>query len=173
MARTIFFILFIISFFIGCKSDQKTSTEKGYLRWVGDINFDSSLDDTEFTICNSQDSIIQYFSTRKGAQYVGEKSSVIQHFKTNYEPIKGKNQNGLIRIRFIVNCEGRAGRFRVLQADANFKETKFDDKITTQLLDLTKAIEEWVVLHHDDKVFDYYYYLIFKIVDGQITEILP
>jgi hypothetical protein len=66
--------------------------------------------------------ILQYFNLGKGPVYSGEKSKILNTFKSKYQPITDKNQNGLIRIRFIVNCEGKAGRFRVLQSDYNYQE---------------------------------------------------
>ena len=84
-----------------------------------------------------------------------------------------KNQNGLIRIRFIVNCEGKAGRFRVLQSDYSYKEKEFNKEIVSQLLSITKQINNWEVLYKQENAVDYYMYLIFKITDGQLTEILP
>jgi len=164
----------IIIFFISCKSDKRTNNEKEYLRHVGDIKHDSLADNTNFKICNGDDYVFQYFNLGDGPVYAGEKPSLIKTFKTKYKPVLGGNQNGLIRIRFIVNCEGHAGRFRDLQSDSNFNETEFDDKIVSQLMEITEGIEAWKILYSDDnKPVDYYYYLIFKITNGQISEILP
>lgn len=165
-------ICFGLSFF-GCTS-KKAVHQLRYSRWVGDIALDASIDkNTSFEICNGEDNILQYFNLGEGPVYIEEKPKLINTFKTKYKPVSGKNQNGLIRIRFIVNCEGQAGRFRILQADTNFKETQFNRKIITQLTTITKEIENWVILYEDQQAVDYYYYLIFRITDGQITEILP
>ncbi len=158
---------------MGCAHQNTTSTEKKPLRWVGDIEHDATIDEEEFLVCNGDSKVLQYFNLGQGPVYAGEKPSLVKAFETKYVPIKSKDQNGLIRIRFIVNCEGKAGRFRVLQSDLDYQETKFDKRITAQLLQITKDIKEWVVLYKNDKPIDYYYYLIFKIIDGQITEILP
>tara|TARA_R110002020_G_scaffold444853_1_gene656494 strand:- start:2053 stop:2316 length:264 start_codon:yes stop_codon:yes gene_type:complete len=87
--------------------------------------------------------------------------------------LSDSDQNGFIRLRFIVNCEGKTGRFRVLQSDENFEEMEFDNKIVNQLVTITKGIEKWGIFYRQDDPIDYYMYLIFKIKDGQLTEILP
>jgi hypothetical protein len=94
-------------------------------------------------------------------------------FKSSYKPVEGKDQNGFIRIRFIVNCKGEAGRFRIIQSNLNFQNTEFDTKITTQLLDITRGINQWEILKRNGTPIDYYMYLILKIDNGEISEILP
>lgn len=61
----------------------------------------------------------------------------------------------------------------MLQSDKDFEEIEFDNRITSQLLEITKGIENWEVLDINDVSADYYMYLIFKINNGQLTEILP
>lgn len=173
MAKNVILVL-IICFFISCKSDKMANYQKEYLRHVGDIELDSLKDNNNFKTCNGDDKVFQYFNLGNGPVYVGEKSALLRTFQTKYKPVLNKNQNGLIRIRFIVNCEGQAGRFRVLQSDSNFNETKFDEKIVSQLTEITKGIKDWVILYNkNDNPIDYYFYLVFKIDDGKILEILP
>lgn len=156
-----------------CQTEKKSAEKQEYLRWVGDIGQNDQIDELDFKVCNGDDKIFQYFNLGKGPVYSGEKSKVLNTFKSKYKPITGKNENGLIRIRFIVNCEGKAGRFRVLQSDYDYQETEFDEEIVSQLLNLTKGIDKWEVLHRNEVPVDYYMYLIFKITDGQLVEILP
>ncbi len=156
-----------------CQTEKKDSEKKEYLRWVGDIEQNDKIDETEFKVCNGDANILQYFNLGKGPIYSGEKSKILNTFKTKYQPISDKNQNGLIRIRFIVNCKGNAGRFRVLQSDYDYQEKEFDNEIVSQFLNITKGIDNWVVLERDEVPVDYYMYLIFKITDGELIEILP
>ena len=165
-------ILVISILTISCNI-KSGSNKTEYLRWVGDIKYNPLKDNDGFTICNADDKVLQYFNLGKGPIYKDEKPALLKVFKDKYNPVRGKNQSGLIRIRFIVNCKGHAGRFRVLQSDLNFKETEFDKKIISQLTEITEEIDKWVILQRDGQPVDYYYYLIFKIIDGKITEILP
>jgi hypothetical protein len=60
-----------------------------------------------------------------------------------------------------------------LQSDYNYQEKNFNKEIVSQLLNITKEIENWEAFKRNEVPVDYYMYLIFKITDGQLTEILP
>jgi len=171
MKKSLIAIYFLI--LSSCQSEKKIEGKQEYLRWVGDIEQNDQIDKLEFKVCNGEDKIFQYFNLGEGPVYSGEKSSILNVFKSRYKPLIDKEQNGLIRIRFVVNCEGKAGRFRVLQSDYNYQEIQFDEKIITQLADITKGIKKWKVLYRSQVPVDYYMYLIFKVTNGQLTEILP
>jgi len=79
----------------------------------------------------------------------------------------------LIRIRFIVNCAGDTGRFRILGMDKDYKQKEFSPSITDQILSITKSLTGWKTKTSNGETYDYYQYLIFKIDKGQIKEILP
>ena len=161
--------------FIVCLSAcNETQTKEQYLRWVGDIEQDEEVDDPNFTICNGEEYIKQYFNLSGGPQYLGEKPVVERLFAENYQIEEIKDQSGWLRIRFIVNCEGKAGRYRLLEADQDYKSFKFNKEISARLLELTKSIESWPIQYtRNEKPIDYYYYLTFKLKDGQIQEIIP
>jgi hypothetical protein len=164
--------LLFLFFNISCQSTKDVNTTNKYLRHVGDIEKNED-DDPNFKLCMGDENVIQYFNLGKGPTYLGEKSAILKTFKRNYNPIVNKNQDGLIRIRFIVNCKGEAGRFRVMESDNEYNEFIFDEKIVSQLLDITKSIAYWEIFQYREKDTDYYLYLIFKLADGQIKEILP
>ncbi|RXR30100.1 hypothetical protein EQG68_11760 [Flavobacterium piscinae] len=167
-----FLFLLLLSFTFSCHCNRDIHQPK-YLRWVGDIEYNDKLDNSNFKICNGEENVLQYFSTAEGPVYFGEKSVLLEIFKTKYSPKYDSSQNGLIRIRFIVNCEGKADRFRMIQSNFDYEEFEFNTKITTQLLVITRSIEKWEVLYQDNVPVDYYKYLIFKIKNGQIDQILP
>lgn len=139
---------------------------------VGDIAFDKSIDSPDFMPCN-ENFIGQYFFTPIENDVRKTRFKIDSFFFVNYKNIPLKKESGLIRIRFIVNCKGEAGRFRMLQADTMFKEKKFDTRITKQLMQLIKKIDFWEISKAGKSRFDYYYYLIFKIENGSLKEILP
>ena len=143
-----------------------------YLRWVGDSEFNAAQDDPQFEVCNGDENIRQYFNFSKGLQYRGEKPELVQHFMEAYKAPES-NQSGWIRIRFVVNCKGETGRFRVMGANKNYEPMDFDQAITGQLLDLTRALANWGLQPDETNPGDYYQYLIFKIEAGRLIEILP
>jgi hypothetical protein len=170
MKTSHFTITIVLFFLFTCQSNNDV---KSYLRWVGDIEYDDQKDDPNFNVCNGENNVLQYFNLEKGPVYFGEKTEINNTYMSQFKPIEDKTQNGLIRIRFVINCEGKASRFRVLQSNDNYHQIEFDKRIISQLLDITKTIEQWEVLYREENPMDYYMYLIFKITDGQLTEILP
>jgi len=167
----IFYILPFLLFCCGTKTEGPE--ENQYLRWVDDIPFDPSRDSQEFKICHGEDSVLQYFNNGLGLEYEGEKYAIKRAFKEHYDEEIVKKENGLIRIRFIVNCNGETGRFRLIAMDENYNKKEFDSSITNQILQISKDLNGWQPMVIGDLTGDYYQYLIFKIEQGRVTKILP
>jgi hypothetical protein len=55
----------------------------------------------------------------------------------------------------------------------NYEEKVFDKSITEQLMSISKYLKGWKGKKYREKEIDYYQYLIFKIENGQLKEILP
>ena len=164
--------LFLIVLVAACITESSTSSKQGYLRWVGDIEFNPALDDPDFLLCHGDSSVVQYFNFGQGLQYEGEKKAIVEEFSNKYKPV-ASDDSGLVRIRFIVNCKGETDRFRMIAMNNEFEEKKFDARITHQLLSITKELSGWKILPGEEDAKDYYQYLIFKIESGKITEIMP
>ena len=154
----------IILLFRNCHLEKKINN---YADHIGEIDFKKNIDDTNFILCDST-KVKQYYTGGYGFLYDGEKFELNKIFFEKYKNVNIKNQSGLIRIQFIVNCNGETDQFRLISIDENYKEKKFDKKITSQLLMITKELKGWI-----PKNIDYYQYLIFKIENGKLIEILP
>lgn len=170
----IFYLSFLFFYLISCAQESNSFKNEYPPRHIGDIEFDPKLDNPDFKLCN-EEKIYQYFNIGQSILYNGEKIALEKEFFEKYKPEIAKSESGLVRIRFIVNCKGETGRFRILGADENYKEKEFDKSITSQLLQITKELNNWGRLFDQEKQegWDYYQYLIFKIEDGQIVKILP
>ncbi|MBK7232081.1 MAG: hypothetical protein IPH93_07410 [Saprospiraceae bacterium] len=142
-------------------------------RWVDDISTDSKLDDPDFKICNQEDQIIQYFNNGQGMEYIGGKYKLDSFFYSNYKFVLNSKESGLIRIRFVVNCKGGTGRFRMIASDNQYKEKVFDPAISQQLISISKKLDGWIPKQWKNTNVDYYQYLIFKIENGKLVQILP
>lgn len=167
------FILLILALCLigSCKLSNDTAV-KDYLGHVGDTVFDPKVDDDGFKVCH-EDMVLQYYNFSNAIQYEGEKYAIEQAFKKNYKLDKISGENGFVSIRFIVNCEGDTGWFRVEQVDEAYEYKTFDESIIRTLLEITKSLDGWKKGEARDYVYDYYQYLTFKIEDGWITEITP
>lgn len=165
-------LVFVTALLLACAAETDSEPESKYMRWVGDSAYDDAIDDSTFQICYYEHQVKQYFNFSEGFKYEGEKSALEETVHNSYVPIEIE-QSGWIRIRFVVNCKGETGRFRITQSDTNYKETVFDSAITDQLLSITKSLDGWMKLPTDEDPQDYYLYLIFKIDNGSIIEIMP
>ena len=138
---------------------------------VGDIAFDENLDDPSFVVCN-EDRIFQYYSV--GTHYIGERKAM-REFIFNYlkdKELDLSSQSGYITFRFIVNCKGKAGRYRYKTVDKNFSATIFRENEIEKMKNAVKELNNWNVgvLKNGRKV-DSYYQINIKIVDGVIIDI--
>lgn len=174
--KSLNFLLFPLILF-ACKGQEVAETQKvqkeQYLRWVDDIAYDASQDDSTFTLCDAEHRVIQYFNDTKGLLYQGGKPAIDSAFAQNYRSKSSWDDNGLVRIRFIINCTGKTDRFRLLAMDYNYQPIEFPTRVTDQLMEITQNLDGWKTKSLKDTPVDYYQYLIFKIQNGKIINILP
>lgn len=138
--------------------------------YVGDLPPDN--DDKNFQVCHDG-FIIEYFNNGMGLEYKREKHAIDSQFKRNFIPQNLPGESGLIRIRFVVNCKGKAGRFSLLCMDENYNTRIFNSFITDQLLEITRNLHGWKAKTFNKMNVDYYQYLIFRMQNGNISEIMP
>lgn len=158
--------------FAACSTTRKKMVPNApYPNQVGDIAADSLLDDPTFRACR-ESNIPQYYNIKSG--YEGEKPAIERYFKQSFRKDKAfEHENGYITIRFVVNCNGQTGRFRVQEMGRDYRPKKFPAPLTAQLLQLTKAMDGWLPGMSNSIPYDYYQYLTFTIVNGDIERITP
>ncbi len=167
--KNIFYILFLLPILFSCQSEK---TQTVYPNQVGDIVFDKDQDDSNFKRCMDKDYGIQYYNDSEGFQYTGEKIAIIRELeKLNLS--SSKKTNGYVTIRFVVNCEGKTGLFRVQQMNENYQEQNNDKDFLEKLLNFTKSLNGWIIKEIQGRKLDYYQYLTYKIENGKVSEILP
>ena len=139
---------------------------------VGDIDLKRAYDDSGFEICGRQRNIRQYYNFGKGLEYQGDRKALQEEIKSKYTT-PHVSQSGWIRIRFVVNCKGETGGFEILESNEDFEPFSFDSAITDQLMNITKSLAGWKILPSLENSKDYYQYVLYKIRDGEIIEIMP
>lgn len=169
--KNLLFLLFLLPLLSNCQT-EKASVSK-YPAQVGDILFDKRTDDPDFKRCIPENKYAyQYYNDSKGFQYKGEKLAIIEKLAKTDLTADGKF-NGYIVVRFLVNCEGKTGLFRVKQIDSEYHEVNQDNQLKDKLLSFTKSLNAWIPKEIEGKKIDYYQYINYKIVDGKVSEILP
>jgi len=166
---TALFFLFLLSCFAAC-SQNSTDVQK-FPEQVGDITFDAAIDDPAFTVCNPK-VVFQYYNT--GSYYKDHKKEIAQYFTSRYvRPADTLYQTGYLTIRFIINCKGETGRFRMYELDGNYQPFHFNQKIGEQLMALAKQVKGWQPALYKEKTYDSYQYITFRIRNGNIITITP
>lgn len=166
--------LLIFAFFIPLMSlsQEKQVSKPGYPNYVGDIEFNPETDKQDFEL-SSVKQIFQYFNNGGGLEYEGEKLAIEREFAGKYKSEIIEDQTGVIRINFVVNYKCETDRFRLISMDGKYNEKLFAQSITTQLMSITKSLKGWKAKKINGNSIDYYQYLIFRIENGQLKEILP
>lgn len=134
---------------------------------VGDLSFNKEIDNSTFKICDEK-RITQYYSTK--SNYQGGKKAIKKELWKTTEQLTFKN-SGFITFRFIINCNGEIGRFRVKTIDSELKENSFDSQKIKILQTSINKLQKWNTGTWKDKTLDSYFVLNFKIEQGKITDI--
>jgi hypothetical protein len=136
---------------------------------VGDIVFDARTDDPKFQLCDPNH-VFQGFQlkTKMDETSIMVANELRARFKSRDS---WKNENGIMRVRFLVNCSGIADRFRVLGLDFDLKEKQFNDELSAHVISISKGIP-WPARRARDQTVDYYHYFSIHIVNGELTDIV-
>jgi hypothetical protein len=151
------------------------SCSRNEFKNVGDIPFDSEIDDNNFELCD-EDNIKQYYvrnSSDTPPNYQGEKRGLENTILEKYSFPKSERENGYVTIRFFVNCKGLVGRLRIEEMSFAYEKRSFDKKLTNQLLRIVQNLNHWAPRKDGSTSYDFYQYITFKLDNGQISKILP
>ena len=152
---------------------QAAITRDTFSPQVGDTRYNAQLDDSAFHLCRP-DLSLQYYNTR--SWFKDHKRDIEQYFRDRYKAPQGSyagKQTGWLTIRFIINCEGRTGWFRLSGINNEYQPFRFSKKVSAQLLTLTKTLKGWQPAAYKNKTYDSYQYITFKLKKGAIECILP
>ncbi|MEM8525490.1 MAG: hypothetical protein AAGG68_12690 [Bacteroidota bacterium] len=131
----------------------------------------------DYKVCHHHINEYYYRATDNGRRvyYDGGLRAILAEAKSKYVvPKNAAGQTGWIRIRFVINCEGQLGRFRIQEIDSEAQLTQFNPEITTQLFKIVQELEGYHPrLEEENRTLDDYKHITFKLKDGEIIEILP
>jgi len=143
---------------------------------TGDLKPNQRCVPSGFQLCNT-------FLVPTEAKYMyaeykrGRLGAIRRIVAREFQPMAEAKQSGLVRFRFVVNCEGKAGMFEMMTLDENYERCQFDPRITDQLRRICQEkITDWEPgkgTGTDKTIYDTSCLLTFRLKDGQITEIFP
>jgi hypothetical protein len=150
--------------------EKRSAHGKKRVAWI-----DPSLtldDHTDFKLCHGEDLIYDYYNSGGLAQHGESKKEMVRNLMAQIDRKKLFDESGFLAFRFVVNCEGKAGRFITEETDLDFGRKKFNPQTVAHLYQLVYALQDWkpVVVGESR---DAYFYLTFKMNHGEVTDILP
>ncbi|MGU3376778.1 hypothetical protein [Chryseobacterium sp. M5A1_1a] len=172
MIKAVYLFTLFSFVLISCQAEKSVSK---YPDTVGDIALDEKLDEVGFEKCGAGKKVpfsFQYYNGAKQFNYKGEKIAIVERLEKE-NIYSEKIINGYITVRFLVNCEGKAGRFRLKHMNSDLKDVVLDEELENKLLKFTKSLNGWMPMEIEGLKVDYYQYLTYKIENGKVSEVLP
>ena len=168
------FFLFGILLFASCKNvGDKKPKPLEFPEYTHNVEY---IDSTKarlskgFKVCN-ENFIAQYYNPEK-ATYSKTKKGLRDFILSNYEN-RGYTDSGYMNIRFVINCEGSAGRYVIHENNLDLEPTPLNPDMVEQIFELTAQLKQWNPNVIRGNIWDSYMYLSYRIENGEITEILP
>lgn len=145
------------------KNEEKYPQHIGYL--------DSSNPDmsSKFRRCNPDLLPAGFYSSAFTYAFESNPSKFKEAVIPKFNSQSNYNHSGFLGIRFIIDCNGNIGDYEINALDVNYERTTFEKEMIHTLLQLCLAKEHW----KGRNTIDTYMYLILKIENGQILEIIP
>ncbi|MCF6279787.1 MAG: hypothetical protein L3J14_05505 [Flavobacteriaceae bacterium] len=152
--------------------NTKSSINKEkYPHYVGYIDQENALLNNVYELCGK--GLIH--KTHHGAPDDAFEVSKKRFRETILSEYKNENytDSGYLNFRFLVNCEGNAGWFEIIEMNLDLEEINLSDAMVNELLILTSNSKHWKILKHNKVSKNYYMYISYRIENGRIVEILP
>lgn len=164
-SKSILLFLILLFSLLGCHSVKENDQHQYYENQIGDTPFDSDLDDPQFEFCDQTDVLHKRAFVRYKGGMRAINGAIIDsyQFQSSYA-----SYSGYFIVRFAVNCNDEAGRFRMETLDSNFNLAKCPKELEYHILSLVKGLKGWGHPVYDGKDYDGYKFLTIKMVNGQI-----
>ncbi len=129
--------------------------------------------DPDFKICGSEKDIADYYNGDPDAEFARGKKMMINRIKAQLNPKYLKGINGMLTFRFVISCEGRAGRFIAQAYDFNYQKIEVPESSVQHVYEILQTLKDWQPTVIRDEARDSYAYITLKIEDGKIIDFLP
>lgn len=135
---------------------------------IGELEANDRIDDNDFKLCN-EDKIAEYYGIN--TDYIGGKKAIKSKILNKLQFLDFK-KSGLLTYRFVVNCEGEIGRFRLKATDKDLQKIKVESKNIREIENTLSELKNWNPgINKSGYTYDSYYLLNFKIENKKIVDI--
>ena len=132
------------------------------------IPYDAKFDNPNYIICDST----KIYSGRNGLQYIGGPKKLREDITSKYLSNQVYDTfSGYIVIRFLVNCEGKSGRYRAQSLNLDFSPLRAPSDLLNNSIELFKSLDYWTKPYINDSR-EYSKFINLKISNGKIQHVL-
>ena len=176
MRNTTFLFCISMAFIVyssGCKEDRSSIISNYQIpivnHDVGYIPYDSNFDKPDYLVCDST----QIASGRNRIQYEGGTKMLKKNILSNYiSKREYKSFSGFVVIRFLVNCQGKSGRYRAQALNLDFSTTSAPFDLLTTSLNLVKSFDHWNKSSQKEITSEYLKFINLRFKNGEIEHLL-
>lgn len=126
-----------------------------------------------FELCGHEKAIADYYNSTPDVRYAGGKGEMMKIIRSKLVREKLNGESGYLTVRFVVNCNGEAGRYVIEQTSLNYTDHQFSRETIDHLYDITYGLKEWSPSVIRGEPRDSYVYLTYKLQNGVVTDVLP
>lgn len=160
-------LVIIVLIFISASC--KVQENEKYKNDIGFIDPENALGAKEFKTCDNY--VYEYYNSFPHGGFKHGKKALRDSVMSKYKTVG--TDAGYLTFRFVVNCQGKAGRYQIIENDLNHVPTTLNKNLVSKLFQITQDLKEWKQITLDNQYRDYYFYITYKLRDGKIIEILP
>ncbi len=170
--QTCYILLLLCSF--GCSSENKVAliAKVELPSRNHDLSYtpyDAKFDNPNYIICDSTG----ISSGRNRLQYIGGTNKLRKDITTKYVYRQEyETFTGYIVIRFLVNCEGQSGRYRVQSLNLDFSPSNAPSDLLNHTTEIVKSLDNWTKSAVNGPKKEYSKFINLKITNGKIQHVL-
>jgi hypothetical protein len=144
------------------------------LKRIAYIDPSNTLDNNkDFKPCFSEAMIFDYYNASPHGRYADGKKEMMKIIYSKVQKDKLYSESGYLTFRFVVNCHGEAGRFVIEESSLDYEKKKFKSETVEHLFSIMRRdLTKWKPVVFDEAK-DAYFYITFKLRNGEIIDILP
>jgi hypothetical protein len=121
-----------------------------------------------FKACN-EEKITEYYGMDN--DYIGGKTAIKNGIFNKLQSLNFE-ESGLVTFRFVINCEGKIGRFSVKSTNRNLQKIKIYYDNISEIEKALAELKNWsTAKNKSGNNYDHYYILNFKIDNKKIVDI--
>ena len=163
----------LVAYIYFTHKEAYNTDNKPYKNRIGYIDQNKALLNKRYKLCG--DGFIQRTYNGSGLDgYALNKKHFrdLAYAEFNSNPY---TDSGYLNFRFLVNCEGNAGWFEIIEMNLDLEEQKLNPNLVEELLQFTSQSKHWNILTYTKtgEAYNYYNYVSYRLENGKITEIIP